>query len=717
MNKGILAALCGAVLFSVAACPGAERIFVSADGDDSKGTGARDKPLASLAAAAAKAKELSGADVEIVVGCGEYFFDAPVSFGAGLKGGKLSIVGASGPNGEKPRFVGGRRISAAKLKKVEDASILKKLPPEASGDLYCLHLPEFGMRDFGELRQRGFGGLNPPLEMEAFFNVKPMRLAQYPNGLKLLKIGTVLDRGTALRNPSGHDAPQPEKDANPRGAVFKFDFDRPARWIDAPDAFVKGNLSVGWAYDQIKIKRIDPAAKTIELQSPHVYGVYSNFPPKNPKWIDRADLNVRGYQVFNLIEELDEPGEYYIDRRAGIFYTLLRAAPNPSDGVYFSVLEEPMLDFLGAENVLIRNVEFAVSRGAPLRARDCANFSVDDCVVRSCGRPLEISGTSYKKAGDKTDRYAKNNRLANTKIFDNALGGAVVNGGNKRLLVSSQTVVENCEFYNNAVRKPLVTPALYIGGVGVRVVGCRFRDHPHQTLLHTGNNLVIERNLFENCCMNSSDMGVIYTYGCYAQLGNVVRYNFFTDNLANPGDFSSMVAGVYMDETSSGMLVEKNIFCRTGSMGSAPAFGAIYIHGGGHTRANGNVFIECESAFGCQTWTDEKYAAGVKRLEQWRKSHIDGGAYAKSYPDLPAILNPFAPRLNFAEANKVYNTSMAMNGDLVLRYNKNLRPNAEYAAKGLPRVGKWTPELVKKYFGQDPLVAEILRKYAGDSGR
>ena len=60
---------------------------------------------------------------------------------------------------------------------------------------------------------------------------------------------------------------------------------------------------------------------------------------------------------------------------------------------------------------------------------------------------------------------------------------------------------------------------------------------------------------------------------------------------------------------------------------------------------------------------------------------------------------------------------MAMNGDLVLRYNKNLRPNAEYAAKGLPRVGKWTPELVKKYFGQDPLVAEILRKYAGDSGR
>ena len=168
--------------------------------------------------------------------------------------------------------------------------------------------------------------------------------------------------------------------------------------------------------------------------------------------------------------------------------------------------------------------------------------------------------------------------------------------------------------------------------------------------------------------------------------------------------------GFALSDAEMMQLVEKNIFCRTGSMGGAPAFGAIYIHGGCETRAKRNVFIECESAFGCQTWADDRYEAVINSEAQWRKTHIDveKGVYPETYPNLSKILNTKAPRINYAEENKVYNTSMAMNGDLFLRYNKNLRPNNGVNPADLLSVKKWTLEDVKKYFGEDPLVKNIL---------
>ena len=689
----------------------AEKIYVGAKGRDT-GNGTIENPYAAFEDAVEKFKRTKASDVEIVVLPGTYYLDRGVYIsGADTKGRKLSIVGVSDKNGRRPVLTGAAKIPSSEFKPVSDKSVLALIPQEAEGKLHVANLKKLGITDYGEVKQRGFGGKDPALEMELFFNLKPMRPAQYPNDLSLLPIGEVLDRGTVYKNASGIMGPKPPKDDNIRGATFKYDYGRADRWVSAPDAFVRGNLSVGWAYDQIKIKKVDKSAKTITLQSPHIYGVYSNTPPKNPKWIDIADLKVRGYQVFNLIEELDCPDEYYIDRANGLCYILLAPGKKPSGDYRVSTQTNPLINMKRADGVSIRNIDFAASRGHPVYADSCRQITIDGCDFYGLGRPLVITGVSYKPQSESaSDHYSKNNKIVNCKIHDNALGGAVLNGGNKRLLLSSESSVENCEFYNNALRKPIVTPTLNIGGVGTRVSNCYFHDHPHQTLLHTGNNLVIERNVFVNCCQNASDMGVIYTYSNYAQLGNVVRYNFFSDNLANKGDFSSAVAGVYVDESAAGMLVEKNIFCRTGSMGGAPAFGAIYIHGGCETRAKQNVFIECESAFGCQTWADDRYEAVINSEAQWRKTHIDveKGVYPETYPNLSRILDPKAPRINYAEENKVYNTSMAMNGDLFLRYNKNLRPNKGVNPADLLSVKKWTLEDVKKYFGEDPLVKNIL---------
>lgn len=194
-------------------------------------------------------------------------------------------------------------------------------------------------------------------------------------------------------------------------------------------------------------------------------------------------------------------------------------------------------------------------------------------------------------------------------------------------------------------------------------------------------------------------------------MGTVIRYNFFMNNHSELGS----TAGVYVDESHAGVLVRHNIFCNTGSRSGGSSFGAIYIHGGCETRAEQNIFINCQSAFGSQTWTDEHYARKLAGEAEWRKKHIDveTGAYPKAYPKLAQILDPSLPRVNYAFDNKIFNSSMAMNG-----HAETLRELVHKTRLGIgrgrnPKNPNLSVEDVRKYFGSDPLVKHILDRKIG----
>lgn len=553
---------------------GAQTVFVAPGGSDSEGLGTKEKPFASLNRAIREFYSSKPGDFEICVAEGEYFFSKGVSIVAQHTNGKtLSIAGPNFSGEPKARFIGGIKIPAKYLEKVSDKETLSKIPGDAEGVLYKIDLKKFGVSEVGKVEKRGWGSWKTngnPLETEAFFNRSPMTPARYPNDDSLLKIGEVLDTGKVTDFAASDSYEQEDKSV--RGATFKYDFDRPSRWLGAPDAYLRGNFSVGWAYDQIKIKKIDPAAKTITLADPHAYGVRSNTPPKGSRlYVDKADLKVRGYQAFNLIEELDRVGEYYIDRKNLVFYTMLASAPKEGDAFYFSLAPDPIITMWNASNVKIRNIEFAVTRNSPIKGSYCNGVEIDKCAFRSCGKPFALDGVSYKKPEEKdcATFVSKNNKITNCKFFDNAMGGARIGGGNKRNLEKSNVLVYNCDFRRNALRLTVGGSALSISGVGVRVANCHISDQRQATFGFTGNDHLIENNLFERCCQFASDYGVIYTYSNFAQMGTVIRYNFFTNNHSELGS----TAGVYVDESHAGVLVRHNIFCNTGSRSGARALG------------------------------------------------------------------------------------------------------------------------------------------------
>ena len=313
---------------------GGTTVNVSPLGDDKTADGSSKKPFATLKAAINFALKLQGnGDISLKLSDGTYrVSDTILLDGKDWKGRKISIEGS-----EKTILSGSADIDATKLSEVREASLLSKLPAERTAKIYFLNLKQLGISDYGELKQRGFGTPRDIPEIEAFLNGKRLRLARYPNS-GLIKIGKVLDAGQ-VKSKTNRGFDEPSDDTRVRGATFEYTDARHERWIGAGDAYACGNFSVGWADDEIKIEKIDTKTRTVKLSSPHIYGVMSCLPdPKNPKF--GQDLSTRGYFVKNLIEELDEDGEFFIDRKNGIFYIALDSPP--SGTLQFSMLSGPI---------------------------------------------------------------------------------------------------------------------------------------------------------------------------------------------------------------------------------------------------------------------------------------------------------------------------------------------------------------------------------------
>ena len=86
--------------------------------------------------------------------------------------------------------------------------------------------------------------------------------------------------------------------------AFVFDDDRPKRWDIDAGAWLLGYWTHDWSDEVIRIAQYDPQQKVIRLAAPHGYGL------KGGTW----GSSERRFFAQNILEELDSPGEWYLDR-------------------------------------------------------------------------------------------------------------------------------------------------------------------------------------------------------------------------------------------------------------------------------------------------------------------------------------------------------------------------------------------------------------------
>ena len=118
-------------------------------------------------------------------------------------------------------------------------------------------------------------------------------------------------------------------------------------------------------------QRIDPASKRVAC-GPYEQGGWA--------WSRSSGSTKAGikYFAFNLVEEMDRPGEWYLDRREG--HALFLSAIRPIQATMeIGMLSVPMVAVAGAAHVHFEGLVFDLSRANGMVMHDC-----EDCLIAGC---------------------------------------------------------------------------------------------------------------------------------------------------------------------------------------------------------------------------------------------------------------------------------------------------------------------------------------------
>lgn len=597
---------------------------------------------------------------------------------------------------EKVVFHGGKKIDGGKFKLCTDRSILNRLLPEIQGKVWVLDLKKAGIIDYGTMKQHGFGKIPEPAPLELFINGELQTLARYPNE-GILKIGRVYDKGSIPRNG----------DFSNRGAEFGYEYDRPTRWSGANDIWLHGKFSYGYNDDHLKVERIDQYKKSLKMLQPHLYGVVSSIYIDSTQSQDLAGLSVRGYYAYNLLEEIDQPGEYYLDRQTGKLY-IYPSMPLANAEIEVSLSENPFFNIRNSSNIKIEGINFTCARGLGIYLENAHDITIDHCVFSNLGtvaismghvlqhNKAEYSADGSPKQEDKVVGDFKNNVISNCLIYNTGTGGIMIEGGDRKNLTAAHNLVYNTEFYHTDRINNTYSPAVKLNGVGNIIRNCYFHDLKHQSISFMGNDHVIEYCRFDNVCTDADDMGAIYTGRNPSARGTVIQYNYFSN--IRPKDKETSMCGVYFDDGSGGMTIRKNFFYKVGNPGHYQSFGAVYFHGGFDIKVMNNIFMDCDVAVGNAPWDGERWKKSLEGplIKERLRVEVDilGSVYQEKYPELKDYFTNIGRRLNLVRDNLLIRSQTAQSGDLMLRKNITLNEVGSLPVKiDYQEVKKYLPSI------------------------
>lgn len=680
-------------------------IVVSPEGND-RNLGTQEEPLATLEGARNRIRILrqegSLPDKPIIVLLREGDYILENSFRLHPRDSGTSdqpVVFMAFPR-ETPRIMGGYRLNPEDFRPISDPEVKARIiDRQAAQRILEFDLKSKGITGFGEISRRGFymaGDLSKTPPMHLFINGSPQQLARWPND-STVRMGEILDPGPldipeerpaggnfirAELNPVyakmiGHltdnategriPAPSLEwtrnvPDFHERGGIFRFDYDRPLKWADSDDIWIAGIFGFSWAWSYNRVARIDREERRIELAHGETYGIQKN-------WFDDF------HHFENILEEIDQPGEYYIDRQRGILYFYPGYDWNANTEVLVSSADFPLWAMQGVEHIHLDGLSFVGGRTDAIHVHNGRHVTLNNLHIHS------FAGTAV------TVRRGSHVTIDNAHIHDIGSTGVILVGGDWETLEPSGHKITNSRVHDIAYFDQVYNPAVSLDAdsVGTVVRGNTFFDIPHIAITIRGNDHLIENNEFFRIG-RFSDMGAIYgNLGERpSQRGHVIRGNFFH----NIGHEKTHFYAVYPDNQTMGWLIENNVFFNMGLNNSA-----INVNSGSYIIVRNNLFVDVPLAI-----RHSFHSFGAHDYSGIWKSYFERFNFAEMvhgerYPELLVFFEePRNPsESNTFVGNIIYNPNKELLGEngvehanidlLISRDNLVLRPN-----NGLVRV-------------------------------
>jgi hypothetical protein len=269
---------------------------------------------------------------------------------------------------------------------------------------------------------------------QLFVNGRRQTLARFPNrdDAKPGRSGYVLPAGKipdGLRDPKpGPDDDMTFSGGAPRGVLFNPAAFTPRRWARPEEAVIHIYQGWGWGNMQWRLKAVDYDAKALWFGE----GGFQ----MGAKWFeDPAKIEEESrFFVENVFEELDAPGEWYLDARAGVLYYMPEAGADMGRALVEAPVLETLVRFAGTQDRPVERIalegfkftqtastflsdydvpslsDWAIHRGGAVFLEGTRSCSVWRCwfdavggnavFINNYNRKTEVAGCKFTETGD-----------------------------------------------------------------------------------------------------------------------------------------------------------------------------------------------------------------------------------------------------------------------------------------------------------------------------
>ena len=486
------------------------------------------------------------------------------------------------------RISGGVEIPPDAWKPVADPAVFARIAEPARPHVRQVDLRALYVTDFGTVTS----------SVELFAGGRPQPPAGWPDE-GFAEVGEV---------PDG------------KAGVFTVKGDRWKRWTTAPDAWFFGYFFWNWMYERLPVASMDAGSGVVRLGQRPAYAADGGIKP---------GARIR---VCNLIEELDRPGEWWLDRASGVLYWW---PEGEGAGASLSLLAQPLVMLNDCRSVTFDGLVFELGRSCAVRIRDGAGNTIENCLVRSFGgNGIEIGTDSEYGNTVKHTHGGVRNRVAGCEITETGECGIVLSGGDRLTLSRGDNEAVGNHIYRIARTQRTYCPAIALSGVGCRAIGNHIHDLPHSAILFWGNDFDISENLIHHVCLESADAGAIYTGRDWTMRGTLIQKNLLHD-IGGTAGLDDDTSAIYIDDFASGITVRGNRIrnvCR-----------GILIGGGRDNLVEGNEFEGCRK---CAIHLDSRgtnwasyYFTGKEPIlfDRFRAVNAGQPPYSERYPELKTV--------------------------------------------------------------------------------
>lgn len=539
----------------------AESYFVSPTAAP-QGDGSKDRPFQSLVQArdtlrsARRAGTLKpGAPITVYLTPGDYRLDSTFELTTEDSGAPGSPVVFRAQQAGTARLQGGLALPSAAFQKVTDAAVLARLQAGARGQVLVCDLSSQISEAFAPFKTAFRGAPSGPW---LYFNDAPMTLARWPNANAPDGAWAEFSKAADTGLPQPNAADPALRKLHP--GSFILDDPRPSRWNIEEGVWLLGYWTHDWSDEVLRVGAYDREKKLISLAAPHHYGIAAG------TW----GASKRRFFAMNLLEELDAPGEWYLDRARKLLY-FYPPAPLKDGVIHLAILTEPLVRIRGGRHIHFMELAFEYSHGDGLTLQNTEGIEIAGCRISNlAGGGISVDG--------------RENVIRSCDLYHLGKGGLSLNGGDRQALIPARNLAVNNHIHHYGLFQRTYAPGIGAGGCGQVARHNRIHDAPHNAVLYGGNEHLFEFNEVYRVVMETGDAGAFYTGRDWTSQGNVLRHNYIHDlGGGDAGHVNTM--GVYLDDCDSGDTIEGNLFYRAGR--------AIMIGGGRDNTVSGNLVVDC----------------------------------------------------------------------------------------------------------------------------